>query len=119
MQDRTITNALLTVRAQIIRGNLDGLDHVNALLVARGVDPSKLQMGRKRKPDQARQGIMRLMVLDALSDGPKRADVIALQIAALRPEITPQAAHKRTAQALSKMRTAGLVDRDGRLWRLK
>jgi hypothetical protein len=31
MQDKTITNALLQLRAQIIRSGLDGLDHVLGL----------------------------------------------------------------------------------------
>ena len=38
MLDKTITSALLQLRAQIIRGRLDGLAHVQALLLARGVD---------------------------------------------------------------------------------
>ena len=37
MLDKTITNALIALRRQIIRGNLDRLDHVNALLAARGI----------------------------------------------------------------------------------
>ena len=118
MQDRTITNALLALRKQIIRGNLDGLDHINALLAARGINPATLRVGPKRRPDQARQGIMRLMVQEALHDGPRTARDIAARIAARRPEITPEATHKRTAQALDRMRVAGLVKREGRLWGL-
>ncbi len=118
MQDKTITNALLALRAQIIRGNLDGLDHVDGLLVARGIDPAKLRVEAKRKPDRARQGIMRLMVLEALRSGPKRYAEISAPAAGMRPEITPQATHKRTAQALDKMQQAGLVKREGWLWGL-
>ena len=40
MLDKSITSALLALRAQIIRGNLDGLDNVEALLVQRGIDPA-------------------------------------------------------------------------------
>ncbi len=118
MQDKTITNALLELRKQIIRGNLEGLDHVNALLVARGIDPAKLRVGAKRKPDRARQGIMRLMVMEALRSGPKRYAEISALVAPRRPEITPEATHKRTAQALDRMQQAGLVKREGRLWGL-
>ena len=37
VQDRTIDGALLAPRKQIIRGNLDALDHVEALLALHGV----------------------------------------------------------------------------------
>ena len=36
--DKSIDRALLAPRKKIIRGNLDGLDHVEALLAMRGVD---------------------------------------------------------------------------------
>jgi hypothetical protein len=39
-------------------------------------------------------------------------------IAARRPEITPQDAYRRTGKALDKMKLAGLVRHEGRLWRL-
>jgi hypothetical protein len=55
MLDKTVTSALLHLRAQIIRDRLDGLDHVNALLVQRGVDPATHLVRAKRKPDAARK----------------------------------------------------------------
>lgn len=118
MLDKTITNALIALRAQIIRDHLDGLAHVDALLLARGIDPAKLRVGTKRKPDCARQGFMRLMVMEALRGGPKRHSEVAAMILPRRPEITSQAAYKRTGQALAKMRLGGLVKREGRLWGL-
>ncbi len=118
MLDKTITNALIALRKQIIRDSLDGLVHVDALLVSRGIDPAKVRVGPRRKPDRARQGLMRLMMLEVLRDGPKTARDVAAEIAARRPEITPAAAVQRTAQALDKVRVAGLVRREGPLWRL-
>jgi hypothetical protein len=118
MQNKTITNALIALRKQIIRENLDGLAHVDALLLARGIDPAKVRIGPKRKPDQARQGMMRLMVLEALRDGPKTLHALAAVIAARRPEIALEAAVKRTAQALDKVQRAGLVTHEGKLWGL-
>ncbi|MTJ05746.1 MAG: hypothetical protein FH759_13765, partial [Sediminimonas qiaohouensis] len=38
MQDRTIDNALLALRKEIVRHGRDGLDHVEALLTLRGVE---------------------------------------------------------------------------------
>jgi hypothetical protein len=51
MLDKTITSALLHLRAQIIRDRLDGLGHVNALLVQRGIEPSGQLVRAKRRPD--------------------------------------------------------------------
>ena len=45
MIDKTITNALIELRKQIIRGRLDILAHVDALLMARGVDPAMQHCG--------------------------------------------------------------------------
>jgi hypothetical protein len=118
MQNKTITNALIALRKQMIRDNLDGLAHVDALLAARGVDPATVRFGQRRKPDHARQGIMRLMVKQALRGGPRLARDIATEIAAQRPEITREAAQMRTAKALDGMRLAGMVKREGRLWGL-
>lgn len=114
MQDKSIDGALLALRKQIIRENLDGLEHVEALLLLRGVDmpavlPAKL-------PDAARRGHMRLMVLEALRDGPKPLKDIAAHVSAKRSEISYGAAYSRCGQCLAKMKKAGLVRRGGRFW---
>lgn len=41
MQEKTINNALLALRRQIIRGDGENLAHVEALLRARGVEPPR------------------------------------------------------------------------------
>lgn len=114
MQDRTIDNALLALRKQIIRDSLDGLDHVEALLQMRGVDAPRV-MPPKRK-DVAKRGHMTALVLEALRIGPKTAEVVTAYVAPRRPELTPEAAKKRTSQALTKLKMRGLVRREGRVW---
>ena len=79
MQDKTITNALLRLRAQIIRGKLDGLDHVEALLVARGVDLPHVHEPHATN-SLPRPGMTRLLV-DALRDGPKGGVAAARYVA--------------------------------------
>ena len=69
MQDKTIDSALLALRKHIIRGDLDGLEHVEALLTARGVAMPRV-MAAKR-PDVARRGYMRLCITAAIKDGPE------------------------------------------------
>ena len=118
MLDKTITSALLALRAQIIRERREGLVHVEALLIARGIDPARHIVRAKRKPDVAGRGIMRLMVLDALRDGPKGLADVTASVTARRQDISPDAAHKRTALVLSKMKVAGVVGREGHVWRL-
>ncbi len=118
MLDKTITSALLNLRAQIIRGKLEGLEHVEALLIARGVDPDGHIVRAKRKGDAARRGIMRMMVLDAMRDGPRRYRDISAIVSMRRPDIGPIAARSRTAQVLTKLQIAGVVTREGRLWRI-
>jgi hypothetical protein len=69
MQDKTIDNALLAPRKQIIRGDGEGLERVEALLRMRSVPmPSVLP---HRCPTTARRNVMRHLVLDALRDGSK------------------------------------------------
>ncbi len=53
------------VRAEIIRDGLGGLEHANALLLARGVDPEALPVPRKQ-PKRFRRGALRMAILRAL-----------------------------------------------------
>ena len=114
MQDKTINNALLALRKQIIRGDDEGLNHVESLLRMRGVDMPRV-MPPKRK-DVARRGLMSALVLGALRDEPKTTVEVAAYIAPRRPELSPEAVHKRTALCLTKLKKRGLVGREGRVW---
>ena len=115
MQDRTIDNALLALRKQIIRGNLKGQSQVETLLRIRGAAFHSVY-GKPQNP--ARQGFMTWLVLEALRDGPKRVTGVAAHVATKRPDISPDAAYKRTGQVLSKLKVKGLVRREGRVWRV-
>jgi hypothetical protein len=118
MLDKTITNALLHLRAQIIRENQDGLDHVNALLVTRGVDPAAQHVRRKIPQDSCAQREVKALVLQALRDGPKRPSEIGAHFMACKPEIAPDRAMLRVYRAIYKMRDRGVVVRDGGAWLL-
>ena len=115
MLDKTITSALLNLRAKIIRGNLDGLDHVEALLAARGVD-----LPHVPKPHASnslpRLAMMRLLV-DALMDGPKDGVAAARYVAEHQPSISYRDAQRRVHQALARMVANGYAVRDGKAWR--
>ncbi len=114
MQEKTINNALLALRKQIIRDGGQGLDYVESLLALRGVDMPRV-MPAKRS-DAARKGQMRRIILEALSDGPKPLRQIVTVVERSRPEIPPRAAYVRTTQALDKMKNCGMVVSDSGCW---
>lgn len=120
MQDRTINNALLALRKQIIRGKRDGLDHVEALLSIRGVAMPVVLPARRSCA--AGRGQSRALIYDALRNGPKLRRDIVRYVANHRPEIPADVAYRRVDQCLWKMKKAGLVVQDfrlgGCLWRL-
>ena len=117
MQDKTITNALLQLRAQIIRGGLDGLGHVEVLLLARGVDLAGHYVAR---PYQQRRGrnYVRLIIIGALRKGPMTGREISDIAVETVPDAPTKALRAMTYSALSKMGKAGLVVRGGGMWRL-
>lgn len=120
MQERSIDGALLALRKAIIREGREGLAHVEALLVMRGVHmPAVLPA---KKPDAARRGAMSLLVLAFLRDGPKPLRDIAAHVAFKRPEIDEEAAYARTRQTMDRLKRRGLVQiddgPDGCLWRI-
>lgn len=113
MLDKTITSALLNLRAQIIRGKLDCLDHVEALLVARDID-----LAAQHVPQQiAQRRDTSRLALNALRDGPKRAKEVAHHVMAATgmPERQAKAI---MYQAVYNLHRRGLVKREGRLWTL-
>ena len=111
MLDKTITSALLNLRAQIIRGKMEGLEHVEALLAARGVGLPVVPRKIAQRRDTSR------LALAALRDGPKRSKEVALHVIAVTgmPE---RQARAIMYQAMYNLHRRGLVVRDGRMWRL-
>ena len=116
MLDKTITSALLNLRAQIIRDKRDGLGHVEALLVARGVGLPAVP--RQRPADTFRRSRLRRLILDGLRGGPVRSALLIEQVMAKQPSVLRIDATHRVHNVLWKMKVSGLVVREGRLWRL-
>lgn len=107
LREETIVAVLLNIRAQIIRDGLDGLEHVEALLQARGVDPDEQRVPAKYNR-RFRRGRFRSAVVRALRSGLAYAPEIASTIAAEHD--TPyEAAYARVYSTLNKMRRQGLA----------
>ncbi len=114
MQDRSIDNALLALRKQIIRGDGEGLEHVEALLTLRGIPMPRVYPAKC--PTTARKGSMALMLLEALRSGPKARPELVTYVEARRPEVPADRLYWRTDAALAKLHRRGLVRREGRVW---
>lgn len=117
IKEDTIVAVLHYVRAEIVRDGLDGLEHVEALLRARGVAPDARHVPRKT-PKHFRRGQLRAAILRALRDSPRSGPEIAREIARETNGLTYEQVYKRVYIALYAMKRAGLVERDGRLWGL-
>ena len=86
MLDKTITSALITLRAQIIRGNMDGLVHVEALLRTRGA--ALLRVARPHAGNSLPRHAMRRLLLGALRGGPMGGVALARYVAEHQPAIS-------------------------------
>ena len=116
MQDRTINSALLALRKQIIRGELDGLGHVEALLALRGVHPPRVMLAKRK--DVAKRGHMRVWLLDALRVRPMRLAELVEVVRLHQPDVPYDRISRRTSNVLWKMRRNGFVANEKRVWRL-
>lgn len=116
MQDHSIDSALLALRKQITRAGGGGQEHVEALLKQRGVPMPPVGPG---KPANATGRFeIRRLLLNVLSDGPKRLKEVVACVAPGLPDVTPHQAYMRTARSLSLMKKRSLVRQEGRVWRL-
>ena len=114
MQDKTLDNALLALRRQIIRSNGQGLDHVEALLTVRGV-----RIPRAVQVSPMSRGECKRLVLSKLPCTTAQAGrAIAEQV----PSASYRSAYHRAYMALRRLEDSGLVVQGfgsgGCLWRL-
>lgn len=115
IKDETIVSVLHYLRSLIVRDGQDGLAHVDALLVLRGVEPATLPIPQKR-PKAFRRGQLARLIMGALRDGPLTGAELARRVQGNGLEYA--AAYKRVYQCLNRMQGGGVVTRERRLWRL-
>ena len=109
MQDKSIDSALQALHRA---GGQQG-DLARQILALRGVNPIQK---RRRTPAAFKRGKMRLAILEALRDGPKTHHEITLHVQGYKPEWTFEDAKDRVSATLTKMRAAGRIKYEGKLW---
>ena len=116
MLDKSIDAALLELRPRVLRGGLEGREHVEALLLSRGI-PLR-PVSRQLTAHRLSRNHLRRMIPAALRGGPVTGPAIAAMVIERTPQIAPDQAYFRAYSAMTRLRYAGLVGRDGKGWRL-
>lgn len=111
-KEESLISALHFLRCRIVREEQEGLEYADALLRQLGVDPQTLPMPRKT-PHHFPRGALQRAILDILRDGPLTGAEIA---AAVPCDLDARATYKRTYQALTRMKRAGMLRHEGGFW---
>ncbi len=109
LSEAAMIRSLLHLRTVITRERQPGLEHVEALLRLRGVDPAEHHVPAKRPPRFKRSEVM-TQVRRALREGPKTAR----ELKALLPDVA-----LGVERSLQRMRCNGEAVRDGWVWSLR
>ena len=109
-------NALTLLRKEIVREELDGLEHVDALLVLRGVDPETIRTPRA-VPNRFKRGELTRAILSMLREQPMKAIDMADRLRVAHP-CDRWRMYNGVNRALYRLRDRGVVKREGRVWRL-
>lgn len=117
VKPHTIDNALYHLRALCVRDGHDGLNHVEALLRIRGLDPDAMHVPKKQ-PRRFRRGELRSAVLGALKGGPVASRAVTEAIRLARPDLDESWLHPRIMVSLSTLKNEGLVKREAGGWSL-
>jgi hypothetical protein len=115
-KEETLVSALHFMRCQVVRDSAEGLDHIDALLRLRGVDPDSLPMPEKR-PKHFARGKLRIAIMDALRGGPMTGADLARKIQGNGLEYA--AAYRRVYQCLNRLLVTGIVSKDCGKWQMR
>jgi len=117
MQEKTIINALLQIRREVLKRDPATLPHVDAVLTSRGIDVTGLSQRGTMPADTIRKKALKRFTLAALRQKP----MLHVEIATLAADefgLPYDTAYKRTGMGLARFKADGLVVREGRVWRL-
>ena len=91
--DKSIDAALLELRPRLLRGGLEGREHVEALLLSRGI--AVRPVSRQLTAHRPSRNHLRQMILAALRGGPVTGPAIAAMVVERTPQIAPEQAYFR------------------------
>jgi hypothetical protein len=111
-KEETLVAALHFMRCQIVREGAEGLEHIDALLRLRGVNPESLPLPQKF-PKTFKRGHLTQAILRELRDGPLRGSELARR---LQGNLAYAEAYKKVYAALHRLSSTGLVKHHGSLW---
>lgn len=113
IKEDTIINTLHYMRAVTVREGAEGLDHIDALLRLRGVDPESLPVPQKF-PKTFKRGQLTQAILRELRDGPLRGPELARR---LQGNLAYEDAYKKVYAALHRLKAAGFIELSQLRWR--
>jgi len=113
--DKTTNISLYYLRAQIIRDGSPGLEHVDALLRLRGLDPAAMHVPTKSVV-RFRSGEFQRAVLVQLWGGPKTVQEIADTFADRLAHVDNWNRKMRVRKCLRMFEGRGVVLREGLSW---
>lgn len=114
IKEDTIINTLHYMRAVTVRKGAEGLEHIDALLRLRGVDPESLPVPQKF-PKTFKRGQLTQAILRELRDGPLRGSELARR---LQGNLAYEDAYKKVYAALHRLKETALVRHDSCMWKL-
>lgn len=116
ISERHIERVLYYVRAELVRSGGDGVEHANALLKLRGLDPDKYHVGNQMPRKIKGRSGRRRAIIAALKQGKATSYQICQRIALEHLHIDPDANWLNVSSCLSQLKQQGIVENDG-AWR--
>jgi predicted Rossmann fold nucleotide-binding protein DprA/Smf involved in DNA uptake len=104
--DEMINSSLHYLRARTIREGRDGLEHIEAIMRIRGLDPEAVHVPRKNKR-RFRNGALRAAVMSVLREGSYTSREIADRLECQRSSVHG---------CLRTLEAHGVVRREGQGW---
>jgi hypothetical protein len=114
IKEGTIIGTLHYMRAVTVREGAEGLEHIDALLRLREVDPDTLPVPQKF-PKTFKRGQLTQAILRDLCDGPLRGSELARR---LQGNLAYENAYKKVYAALHRLKASGLIELSQLRWRV-
>ena len=112
IKEGTIISVLHYLKQEAERVGFDTVQHIDAILASRGIDPEKLRTPRKT-PQTFKKGELQRKVLEALRE-PKTGPEI---VSAIDSPLPYKETYRRVYIVLDRLKRRGLVRNEQRVWR--